>query len=214
MELYLKVFLSIISIINPLGTIPVFLSLTTNLCRNEIYKTSLLTSVYVLSILFLSYFFGNFALNFFDVSIHSLRIAGGIVVASSGFALLTGTFNKHKGIKKKNIEVDLISKSEIAFTPLAIPMLASPGTISMLIGYRSIYHSTDDSLIISLALISVVIFICLILIFSNYILKFLGSNGLNAISRVIGFFLITIGTELIFKTILTNFIMTSISKIP
>ncbi|MBL7788816.1 MAG: NAAT family transporter [Chitinophagales bacterium] len=201
MEFIFKVFLSIFSIINPFGTIPIFLSLTTEMSRKDITKVSLYTSMYVLLILLVSFFLGNNLLYFFGISIDSLRIGGGIVIASSGFSLLTGTFNKHKGMKKKFIEEELSTKSEIAFTPLAIPMLAGPGTISTLIGYRNLYTNTSDVLSIGIALLLVVVLIFIILKSSQLIFRILGSSGLNALSRIIGFFLIAIGVEQILKTV-------------
>jgi multiple antibiotic resistance protein len=202
MELIFKVLLAIFSIINPFGTIPIFLSLTTDMTRRDITKVSLYTSLYVFIILLVSFFLGNHLLYFFGISIDFLRICGGIVIASSGFSLLTGTFNKHKGMKKKFIEEELSTKSEIAFTPLAIPMLAGPGTISTLIGYRNLYPNTSDVFSICIALILVVVLIFVILKSSQFIFKVLGSSGLNALSRIIGFFLIAIGVEQILKTIL------------
>jgi multiple antibiotic resistance protein len=202
MELIFKVLLAIFSIINPFGTIPIFLSLTTDMSRRDITKVSLYTSLYVFIILLVSFFLGNHFLYFFGISIDSLRIGGGIVIASSGFSLLTGTFIKHKGMKKKFIEEELSTKSEIAFTPLAIPMLAGPGTISTLIGYRNLYANTSDVFSICIALILVVVLIFVILKSSQLIFKVLGSSGLNALSRIIGFFLIAIGVEQILKTIL------------
>jgi multiple antibiotic resistance protein len=170
--------------------------------RRDITKVSLYTSLYVFIILLVSFFLGNHLLYFFGISIDSLRIGGGIVIASSGFSLLTGTFNKHKGMKKKFIEEELSTKSEIAFTPLAIPMLAGPGTISTLIGYRNIYTASNDVVFLCIALASVTISIFIILKSSQLIFKVLGSSGLNALSRIIGFFLIAIGTEQILKTVL------------
>lgn len=203
MLIFLKVLLSIISIINPLGTIPVFLTLSSELNKSETIKVSYQTAIYVLIILLISFFLGKYLLYFFGISIDSLRIGGGIVVASSGFSMLTGTFAKHKGMKKKFIEEEIKTNSEIAFTPLAIPMLAGPGTISMLIGYREIYQTNIEAIMITMALIATCIVVFIILYFSKTIFKFLGSNGLNALSRIIGFFLIAIGTELILKTLIT-----------
>jgi multiple antibiotic resistance protein len=202
MEFIFKVFLSIFSIINPFGTIPIFLSLTSEMSRKDITKVSFYTAIYVLIILMISFFLGNHLLYFFGISIDSLKIGGGIVIASSGFSLLTGNFNKHKGMKKKYIEEELSTKSEIAFTPLAIPMLAGPGTISTLIGYRNLYTNTSEVFFIGIALVLVVALIFIILKSSQYIFKILGSSGLNALSRIIGFFLIAIGVEQILKTVL------------
>jgi multiple antibiotic resistance protein len=60
----------------------------------------------------------------------ALRIAGGIVIATSGFSLLSGEFSKNRGVSKK-VESDAQTRNDIALTPLAIPMLAGPGSISV-----------------------------------------------------------------------------------
>lgn len=201
MELFLKSFLSIFSIINPFGTIPIFLILTQHHTKASILKISIRTAIYVLIVLIISFFIGNYLLDFFGISIHSLKIGGGIIVAISGFSLLTGSFIKHKGVKKSHLKEELESNSEIALTPLAIPMLAGPGTISTLITFSDSYSDfvTRTSIVIAVVLVCICIF--LILYFSRTISKLLGSNGLNALSRIIGFILISIGVELILTTL-------------
>ena len=139
MDLFLMIFGALFSVMNPFGTVPIFVSLTQNHTKKERTKTALSTAINVLLILLISFFIGKYILLFFGISINSLKIAGGLIITSSGFALLTGEFNKHKGMKKKNVKEDIETRAEISLTPLALPMIAGPGTISLLITYNQEY---------------------------------------------------------------------------
>lgn len=131
MNLFLICFAALFSVINPLGTLPIFIGLTNSKSKNEIKRTALWTSLNTFIILLISFIAGKYILSFFGISLNSLKIAGGIIIASSGFALLTGSFSQHKGMKKREKD-DAFSRSEVSLTPLAIPMLAGPGSISLL----------------------------------------------------------------------------------
>ena len=100
MELFIMIFGALFSVMNPFGTVPVFVSLTQEHDKIERNKIAFWTSFNVLIILLISFFVGKFILVFFGITLNSLKVAGGLIIASSGFALLTGEFNKHKGMKK------------------------------------------------------------------------------------------------------------------
>jgi multiple antibiotic resistance protein len=141
-------------------------------------------------------------LTFFGITITALRIAGGIIIASSGFSLLNGKFNKNRGINKK-VEADIQSRNEIALTPLAMPMLAGPGSISLLIAYYQEHNTSKDILISSLAILVVSFAIFIILRSADFIAKFLGASGIVAVSRIIGFLTISIGIQYIISSVLS-----------
>lgn len=180
-----------------MGTVPIFVGLTQEEDLTERKKTALLTAINVLVILLVSFFVGKYLLQFFGISLNSLRIAGGLIIVSSGFALLTGNFAKHKGMKNKRVQKDLSLRERFSLTPLAIPMLAGPGSISLLITFQQEYGWTQDVLYILAAVILVCLTTFLILRSSYLIVKTLGASGINAISRIIGFIVIAIGIEYI-----------------
>ena len=202
MELFITIFAGLFSIINPLGTVPVFVGLTSTESKINQHRTSILTAVNVVVILIISFFIGSYVLNFFGISINSLRIAGGLIIASSGFALLTGSFTKHKGMKRSSVKADLEKRSDISLTPLAIPMLAGPGSISLLITLNQIHTETNQILIIVGAILTVGLSVFVILRSSHFIVKGLGASGINAISRIIGFIVIAIGIEYVSTAVL------------
>ena len=106
-------------------------------------------------------------------------------------------------MKRERVQNDIKTRSEITLTPLAIPMLAGPGAISLLIAYNQTYSTTTDYLWIVGAIFFTTISIYLLLKISRYIVKVLGASGINALSRIIGFIVIAIGIEMITVTVLT-----------
>ncbi len=194
MELFIICFAALFSVINPLGTVPIFVGLTTNHTKKQRAGIAFWTSLNVFIIFILSFFVGKYILIFFGISLPALKIAGGLIIASSGFALLTGKFSDHKGMKKREKD-DAYNRSEISLTPLAIPMLAGPGTISLLIAYHEEFQSTTDRLIILVAILATAIFVYLVLKSAFLIVKALGASGINALSRIIGFIVIAIGIQ-------------------
>lgn len=199
------VFVALFSIMNPFGTVPIFVSLTQKNNKLERNRIAFWTSINVLIILMISFFSGKFILMFFGISLNALKIAGGLIIASSGFALLTGEFSKHKGMERSKVKEDVKTRSEISLTPLAIPMIAGPGTISLLITYNQEYTGITNILTVVGAILLATTCIYLILKSSFYIVKVLGASGINALSRIIGFIVIAIGVEFIISSLVLVF---------
>lgn len=208
MDLFIYVFAALFSVMNPLGTVPIFVGLTQDHSPKEHAQTSLFTAINVLVILLISFFTGRYILHFFGISIDSLRIAGGLIIATSGFALLTGSFAKHKGMDKQKVRDDAFQREAVSLTPLAIPMLAGPGSISLLIGLEEEYTLASERIISIAAVVGVCLATFLVLKCAHYIVRLLGASGINAISRIIGFIVIAIGIEYISTSVL-NLIGTS-----
>ncbi len=190
---------------NPLGTVPVFVGLTKELELSERSSIAFWTAFNVLLILLISFFAGKYMLSFFGISLDALKVGGGLIIATSGFALLTGRFSEHKGMKKEKVQKDIRTRSEISLTPLALPMLAGPGTISMLIAFNEKYTLPQEIFSVLGAVLFTVIVIYGILKASHFIVRFLGASGINALSRIIGFVVIAIGVEMIMGVVKSIF---------
>jgi len=202
MELFIYIFAALFSVLNPIGTVPIFVGLTQHDDKKERSRISLWTAIDVFLILIISFFVGQYVLDFFGISIEALRIAGGLIIVSSGFSLLTGKFKKTRGINKK-VENDVQNRNDIALTPLAIPMLAGPGSISLLIAFYQDHQETHEIIIASLAILAVAFSIFIILRSAHYLSKILGASGIVAISRIVGFIVIAIGIQYIVSAIIT-----------
>jgi MarC family membrane protein len=202
MELFFILFGALFSVLNPIGTVPIFVGLTQDYTKNERSKVSLITSINVFIILIISFFAGQYVLEFFGITISALRITGGLIIAGSGFSLLNGKFSKNRGINKK-VEEDIQNRQSISLTPLAMPMLAGPGSISLLIAFYQEHQTTEEIIISSLAILAVSLLIFLVLRSAHYLAKILGASGIVAISRIVGFLTIAIGIQYIISSILT-----------
>ena len=194
-------YISLISLINPLGAIPVFLSLTNAHSKEWIKRQVLKTSINVFFICVISFLIGNYVLDFFGISINALKIAGGIIISRSGFQLLNA---KHKKDVGKKIKSEAVNKEDISFTPLAMPLLSGPGSISFLINL-SIQNNYNLSgsfySILSILLVSASIFFILLL--APKILSYMGEAGLKALSKIMGFIVLSIGIQLIISSVIS-----------
>ena len=121
MDLFVYLFAALFSVLNPIGTVPIFVGLTQDDSKKERSRISLWTGINVAIILLISFFLGQYVLSFFGITLDALRIAGGMIIVGSGFSLLTGKFKKQRGINK-NVEEDISERNDIALTPLAMPM--------------------------------------------------------------------------------------------
>ncbi|WP_309640445.1 MarC family NAAT transporter [Flavobacterium sp.] len=202
MDIFIYLFFALFSVLNPIGTVPIFVGLTQDDTKKERSRISLWTSIDVFIILMISFFIGQYVLAFFGITITALRITGGIIIASSGFSLLNGKFNKNKGINKK-VEQEIQVRNDIALTPLAMPMLAGPGSMSLLIAFYQEHHAPDEIVASCFAILLTSIIIYLILKSAHYLSKILGTSGIVAISRIVGFLTIAIGIQYIISSILS-----------
>lgn len=207
-NIFIYIFFALFSVLNPLGAVPIFIGLTQENTKKERLRISIWTAINVVIILTISFFVGEYVLKFFGISIDALRIAGGIVIMNSGFALLSGGFSKNRGVNKE-VQNDAQSRSDIALTPLAIPMLAGPGSISLMIATHQDNSGTLNQLLVCLAVLAIGLSIFLILRSADYISKVLGASGIVAISRIMGFIVLAIGIQYITNSVVN--IITSIN---
>ncbi|OIP03465.1 MAG: hypothetical protein AUJ97_04435 [Bacteroidetes bacterium CG2_30_32_10] len=196
---FIATFVSLFALINPLSALPVFISLTTNhdaKWRNyQIRKTC----IYILIICVCSYFAGSHILMFFGISINALKIAGGIMISRSGFLLLNA---KHKKDIKGKIMEESMEKEDISFSPLAMPLLAGPGTMSLLINLSIVNTDIQKTGIIMLAILGITICIYVIFSLAPKVLKYTGQAGLKSFSKIMGFLVLSIGIEMISSGVL------------
>ena len=195
-------FASLFPVINPLGAIPVFCSLTSDNTDEYRKIMDLKTSVYVFFILIVFFFIGELLLDFFGISLGVLKIAGGLIVAHTAWEMVSG---HHKLSHEENTEVE--TKEDISFTPMALPLLSGPGAIGVVIGLS---YTNQNHLIfysgtsIGILLIAISAFISLRL--SMPLFKLLGKTGVGVLNRIMGFFILAIAVQLVFNGIfsLTN----------
>ena len=185
---------SLFSLVNPLGAIPVFLAMTPHYTKQERAHTALQTSLYFTLILLAFYLGGTLILKFFGISLNAMQIAGGLVILSSGFSLLNGKFAEGRTVNKK-VKEEALTKEDISFSPLAMPLLSGPGSISYLISLQAQHTAWEPRLLIGGVVIAMGAVIFFILRSSPYLHKLMGVAGLNALSRIMGFLVMAIGIQ-------------------
>src|SRR5690554_3533918 len=126
---YSKFLIALLAIVNPLGIIPIYISLTTGYTRTQRRRIARMVIVAVTSILIITAFFGELVLQFFGISISSFRVGGGIMLLLMAIGMLHSS--RHTMEQEKDMAFS--SGESIAVVPLAMPLLAGPGAISTVI---------------------------------------------------------------------------------
>lgn len=187
---------SLLPIMNPFSTAPLFVSLTAGASKTVQKRQALLACVYAFGILATFLLIGAAIIDFFGISVPGLRVAGGLIISVIGFRMLfPAPPNDSAASDGQSKELD------IAFTPLAMPSLAGPGSISVVLTAAAQIRSVrpNDFLLIYGA---VLIGMALTLVFSYFVLRaassmvrFMGKSGIDAMTRIFGFLLIAIGMQ-------------------
>lgn len=185
-------FVTVFSIVNPLLAIPVFTTLTAPYPAADRAVLAQRASLNVFGILAVFFVTGTLILGFFGISIHALRIAGGLMILMSAMGML----NKKERLGPEE-KAEASEKDDIAFSPLAMPLMSGPGAIAVIIGLTTDATSIVHYLLIVLviALVSVCCFIVLRL--SDTISQRLGKTLMQAFSRIMGFILLCVGVQFI-----------------
>jgi MarC family membrane protein len=185
-------FLALLPIVNPVGGIPMFFSLTGDFSPGERRRTALKTSCYVIGILIVFMLFGRFVLNFFGISLPVLKIAGGLIVANTAWGMVTGS---SRITTEENSDAQ--TKQDISLTPMAMPMLSGPGSIGVVMGLAA--HASNMLAYAGMVLgilalgVTVYLFLCL----GGPFVKRLGPNAVGAINRIFGFLILAIAVQLV-----------------
>jgi multiple antibiotic resistance protein len=200
LELFVAVLASLFSVVNPIGAVPVYLSMTGNYSMAARNKIVLQTSIYFIAILLVFFLAGSLILSFFGISVHAMRIAGGIVILNSGFELLSKKPEESRGVSPEVTE-EALHKNDLSFSPLAMPLLSGPGSISLLIALHSQYSGWTERLVIMLVIFVTGGLVFLILRSAPYLNRVLGVAGMRALSRIMGFIVMAIAVQYIISGI-------------
>jgi multiple antibiotic resistance protein len=191
-----QTFIGLIAIVNPVGAIPIFLSLTAEKSRKERHRIARVTALAVALVLVLSAWLGESLLEFFGIGIPSFRVGGGLLIVLMAVAMLHARMSP---IRHTDEEADEAAnqKEDVAVVPLAIPLMAGPGAISLVI--VDAHQGVGWVALLSLTLIVIVLALTIyvVLHFSENLGDLLGITGLNIATRVMGLILAAIGVQFI-----------------
>ncbi len=200
LTLFFSTFTTLLAVINPFEVLPVFLLLLRDKSNQERGRVAFIACLYALLLILFFLFFGAVILKIFGVSLSMVRIAGGIVLMKIGFELFlpssdgdgTPTFARSTG--------------NIAFMPLAMPLMIGPGPIATVLGMMAtVEHSSHEALAFGVILGAIflavtVTYACLA--FATRLTTTLGPLGIDAATRIVGFFVSAMGVSLIFNGVM------------
>lgn len=197
-SLFAGTFSTLLAIINPLEALPVFLQLLSGQDVQAHRRVARQSCLYAAGLLLFFLVFGNLVLRIFEVPLEMVRMVGGIVLIRIGFALFMpspggGLLPGDGGSGD--------SKSDVSFVPLAMPIMFGPGAIATVIGMSSTVKATEsvlELLAIVAAIVATMGVTYLFLYYAERIMRRVGPGAIDAVTRIVGFFVSAIGMGLVF----------------
>ena len=187
-----ETFLALFPIVNPIGAVPMFFALTSDMDRSERRATALKTALYVIGILIVFLFFGRFVLNFFGISLPVLQIAGGLIVANTAWGMVTASSRMTPAESH-----EATTKEDISLTPMAMPMLSGPGSIGVIMGLAAHADSMAAYLGMVIGIVALGVVVLLFLCLGGPFVKRLGPGATGAINRIFGFLILALAVQLV-----------------
>ena len=185
-------FLALFPIVNPLGGIPMFFTLTSGYPGRDRDRAALKTAFYVFAILAVFMAFGRFVLHFFGISLPVLNIAGGLIVANTAWGMVTSSSRVTVAES-----AEAMTKEDISLTPMAMPMLSGPGSIGVVMGLAAHADSMVSYMGMLIGIVLIAISVYLLLRLGGPLVNRLGPSATGAINRVFGFLILAIAVQLV-----------------
>lgn len=186
---------SLFTLINPLGTMPVFLSMTSELSVSDRNRTAKKASIVSFITIIIFVLTGQLLFKFFGISINSFRVVGGVIFFIMGMDMLQARLGQ---VKIKDSEVKSYI-TDISITPLAIPMICGPGAITNSIVLMEDANTILKQTILITDIALVMLATYLILYSSSKLIKILGQTGINVMMRIMGLIVMVIAVEFFFS---------------
>ena len=201
--LFVGTFTTLLAIVNPLEALPIFLKLMEGNDDREHLQVARRSCLYATLLLFFFLVFGTAMLKIFDVPLSMVRIVGGIVLMRIGFSLFLPS-SSNEVIPSGGGQAG--QRKNVAFVPLALPIMAGPGAMATIIGMSSLVRhplvNFSSMAAICGAIAATMFVVYLILVYARRILRRIGTQGVDAATRIVGFFVSAMGMGLIFHGLL------------
>lgn len=192
---YLKIFVALLAVINPLGAISIFIALTPDEDMKSRQKIARIASFSATLILLVALVAGEGVLAIFGISVSSFRVGGGILILLMAISMLQAELSPTVQTKEEAEEFN--RKQGIAIVPLSTPLLAGPGSLSTVVLQAHKGTGWVHEALIALAIIAVGLCIWTALHLAPWISERLGQTGINIFTRIMGLILAAIAVEFI-----------------
>ncbi len=190
---YSKIFITLFALLDPIGMIPIIIAFTMELTPQKRARIGRMASFSVTAILLTALLVGELILEFFGISIHSFRVAGGILLLLMSIAMLFG----NKDIPSPDDSADGEGNSSLAIVPLSTPLLAGPGAISTIILDAHKGNGIGHYMVLSIEIILLGAIVWLTFLVAPWISRRLGRIGSDVFSRLMGLIIASIAVEFI-----------------
>jgi multiple antibiotic resistance protein len=199
--LFVKTFIGMVALMNPLGAIPILISISSGKPAVVRHRIPKITATAILIILMVSVWAGEVILKLFGISIEAFQAGGGILILLMAIHMLQAKQSPMKqteGESKQLSEQEIKSMTSVAIVPMAIPLMAGPGTISFsIIEGAELANVLGGRLVLSAVVLAAALLAWVTLAFADPIGKKLGETGLNIATRLMGMLLAAIGVQMI-----------------
>lgn len=187
---FVAIFITFFAVIDPIGTVPIFMAVTSSYDAKTKRKIALLATIVSAFILLFFIFIGEFILTALAIPLPAFQISGGIVLFIFALSMIFGD-------SKPEQELKLCSNSlkETAIFPLSVPSIASPGAMlaAVLLTKNSVF-TIWEQLQTALVMLSVLLVTYILMLLAGVITKIIGNSGASVVSRVMGLILSSIAT--------------------
>jgi multiple antibiotic resistance protein len=188
-------FTSLLAILNPLSTVPMYAALTAHMDakrRSGTLRRAIITAWIVMMSFAIA---GRYILRFFGITTHAFQIAGGIIFFAIGWDMLQARRSRVKTTAEE--ETEYAAKEDIAIIPLGMPSLAGPGTITTVIALDSQAQTWGESIGIWVSILLVALIAWIVLAAAPFVLRRLGQTGMNIFTRVMGLLVMVVGAQFV-----------------
>ncbi|WP_297535488.1 neutral amino acid NAAT transporter SnatA [Thermococcus sp.] len=191
------------AITNPIGAVPVFLSVTHDLSEGERREIAAKTAITVVVTLSVFALIGQWIFRFFGSSVDAFAIAGGILLFRMAMEMLSGRLSSVKISREETEEFDeeAVTLEEVAVIPLAIPLISGPGAITTVMLYMAKSGSLGERLSVLLSILLIGVTVWLVLCSANRIKAKLGRVGIKVMTRMMGLILTSMAVQMIINGI-------------
>lgn len=193
-EYALKAFAAYFSIINPLGIMPVFVSMTAALSFRQRRKVATKASILAFFTMILFAVAGQLVFDFFSITADSFRIVGGIIFFMMGYEMLQARLSRVKFTHEEEISY----MDDISITPLAIPMICGPGAITNSIIFWNDASTFEHKSVLIAIIFIIVLITWIVLIGAGKIMNYIGETGNKIMLRLMGMIVMVIAVEFFF----------------
>jgi multiple antibiotic resistance protein len=202
-EQYLKLLAGQLSVVDPIGAIPLFISLTEYRSSAQRQQIARICAMSVGAVLLIAHAGGTTVLHFFSISIPLFQIAGGIVILLMGISMLKASHDRSRNTPEERAES--FDKESIAVGPMAIPLLSGSGAMSTMIVNHNLNPSWNYDVLAVFVITTVAVAVLFCLLMAEKIADLLGTTGMNVITCVFGLIILSIAVGFITKGIATVF---------